>query len=149
MSDIEFNCLSCNQSLSVDESGAGMEVQCPGCGQSVTVPQASQPTQKPRLALKKSCPSCGNAVQYDDVICVNCGTNLKTGANLQTAVGRNKQQPVSQSGSQSLRQFKYEAMDQNGCTTEFFHQAANGRVALRAACSLSRCFQNSSSRRLA
>ena len=36
-----------------------------------------------------------------------------------------------------------------GCTTEFFHQAANGRAALRAACSLSRCFQNSSSRRLA
>jgi DNA-directed RNA polymerase subunit RPC12/RpoP len=36
--DIVFRCEHCNQELSVDESGAGVEIQCPSCGQSIVVP---------------------------------------------------------------------------------------------------------------
>jgi hypothetical protein len=35
-----------------------------------------------------------------------------------------------------------------GCKTKFFIYAASGRASLRAACTLSRSFQKSSSRRL-
>lgn len=41
--DIVFKCEHCNQELSVDESGAGVEIQCPSCGQSIVVPAPPQP----------------------------------------------------------------------------------------------------------
>jgi predicted RNA-binding Zn-ribbon protein involved in translation (DUF1610 family) len=41
--DIVFNCPHCNQELSVDENGAGVEIQCPSCGQSIVVPQPERP----------------------------------------------------------------------------------------------------------
>ncbi len=36
--DIVFKCEHCNQELSVDENGIGVEIQCPSCGQSIVVP---------------------------------------------------------------------------------------------------------------
>ena len=36
--DIVFKCEHCNQELSVEESGAGVEIQCPSCGQTISVP---------------------------------------------------------------------------------------------------------------
>ncbi len=36
--DITFNCTSCGTHIVIDEAGAGMSVQCPKCGQSLTVP---------------------------------------------------------------------------------------------------------------
>lgn len=42
--DIEFNCNKCGQHIVIDGAGAGEGVQCPKCGQSLTVPQA-QPDQ--------------------------------------------------------------------------------------------------------
>lgn len=41
--DIEFFCSHCGQSLSIDESGAGITVDCPKCNQPVYVP-SKQPT---------------------------------------------------------------------------------------------------------
>jgi hypothetical protein len=39
--DIKFNCAGCGTHIVIDEAGAGMSVQCPKCGQSLTVPMAS------------------------------------------------------------------------------------------------------------
>lgn len=36
--DIVFNCPHCHQELSVDESGAGVEIECPSCGNRIMVP---------------------------------------------------------------------------------------------------------------
>jgi uncharacterized Zn finger protein (UPF0148 family) len=36
--DINFKCIHCNQDLTVDASGAGVEIQCPSCGQPLLVP---------------------------------------------------------------------------------------------------------------
>jgi DNA-directed RNA polymerase subunit RPC12/RpoP len=36
--DIVFTCDKCSQELSVDESAAGMEIECPSCGQRLNVP---------------------------------------------------------------------------------------------------------------
>lgn len=39
--DINFKCRHCDQDLSVDESAAGSEIQCPSCAGHITIP-ASQ-----------------------------------------------------------------------------------------------------------
>lgn len=36
--DIVFKCTHCDQELSVDDSAAGVEIQCPSCGQNIVVP---------------------------------------------------------------------------------------------------------------
>ena len=41
--DIVFTCEKCNQELSVDESAAGMEIECPSCGQRLNVPGSPPP----------------------------------------------------------------------------------------------------------
>jgi DNA-directed RNA polymerase subunit RPC12/RpoP len=44
--DIIFNCSKCSQELSVDASAAGAEIECPSCGNPLTVPAAPpQPEQ--------------------------------------------------------------------------------------------------------
>ena len=38
--DIIFNCPKCQQELEVDSQGAGSEITCPSCGETLTIPQA-------------------------------------------------------------------------------------------------------------
>ena len=38
--DLVFNCPQCEQELAVDPSGAGSEIECPSCGNSIVVPEA-------------------------------------------------------------------------------------------------------------
>lgn len=37
--DIIFNCPKCEQELEVDSTGAGSEINCPSCGETITIPQ--------------------------------------------------------------------------------------------------------------
>ena len=37
--DVIFNCPKCEQELAVDASGAGTEIQCPSCGESIVIPE--------------------------------------------------------------------------------------------------------------
>jgi ribosomal protein S27E len=37
--DIIFNCPECEQELEVDSSGAGSEINCPSCGETIVIPQ--------------------------------------------------------------------------------------------------------------
>src|SRR5687768_13935489 len=36
--DIVFTCTKCSQELSVDDAAAGIEIECPSCGNRLTVP---------------------------------------------------------------------------------------------------------------
>lgn len=38
--DLTFACTNCKQGMVVDATGAGTEVECPGCGATVKVPEA-------------------------------------------------------------------------------------------------------------
>ena len=38
--DLNFYCPNCRQELEVDASGAGSEIECPACGQQITIPEA-------------------------------------------------------------------------------------------------------------
>jgi len=37
--DIIFNCPKCEQELEVDSTGAGSEINCPSCAETITIPQ--------------------------------------------------------------------------------------------------------------
>ncbi len=39
--EIIFNCPHCEQELSVDAEGAGEEIKCPTCGETITIPNKS------------------------------------------------------------------------------------------------------------
>jgi predicted RNA-binding Zn-ribbon protein involved in translation (DUF1610 family) len=36
--DVIFNCPKCDQELAVDSSGAGSQIDCPSCGESIVIP---------------------------------------------------------------------------------------------------------------
>ena len=39
--DIIFDCPKCGQELAVDGAGAGTEIECPSCSETITIPQES------------------------------------------------------------------------------------------------------------
>ena len=39
--DIIFDCPNCQQELVVDSVGAGTEIECPACGETITIPKES------------------------------------------------------------------------------------------------------------
>jgi DNA-directed RNA polymerase subunit RPC12/RpoP len=39
--DIVFNCPNCEQELAVDQTGAGSQIDCPACGETITIPAGS------------------------------------------------------------------------------------------------------------
>ena len=39
--DIVFNCPNCEQELAVDQAGAGTQIECPACGETITIPAGS------------------------------------------------------------------------------------------------------------
>ncbi|HKW28807.1 MAG TPA: hypothetical protein VJT54_05695 [Verrucomicrobiae bacterium] len=39
--DIIFDCPNCQQELVVDSAGAGTEIDCPACGETITIPRQS------------------------------------------------------------------------------------------------------------
>lgn len=39
--DIIFDCPNCQQELVVDSAGAGTEIECPACGETITIPRQS------------------------------------------------------------------------------------------------------------
>jgi predicted RNA-binding Zn-ribbon protein involved in translation (DUF1610 family) len=45
--DINFKCTHCGQDLTVDASGAGVQIDCPSCGQQITVPRLEQKVVNP------------------------------------------------------------------------------------------------------
>ena len=49
MDDLIFNCPHCQQELAVEASGAGTDIDCPACGQTITIPQ-------PEVAAQASLP---------------------------------------------------------------------------------------------
>jgi len=42
--DIVFNCPNCDQELAVDQTGAGSQIECPACGESITIPSTGKAT---------------------------------------------------------------------------------------------------------
>jgi DNA-directed RNA polymerase subunit RPC12/RpoP len=53
--DIIFDCPHCDQELAVDSSGAGTEIECPSCGETIMIPRES--TKSPSAPTEMPAPS--------------------------------------------------------------------------------------------
>lgn len=47
--DVIFNCPKCEQELAVDSSGAGSEINCPSCGEPITIPEPETVVPRPGM----------------------------------------------------------------------------------------------------
>ena len=47
--DVIFNCPRCEQELAVDSSGAGSQIACPSCGETITIPEPESPVPRPGM----------------------------------------------------------------------------------------------------
>jgi hypothetical protein len=86
---IKLQCV-CGKTLSVPDSLTGQKIRCKDCGKVMTVPQRSI-SQDPAkesgddpLAVKnhRRCSGCGKSYPLTDKVCITCGLNLDTGAQL-------------------------------------------------------------------
>lgn len=102
MPDIKFSCPHCQQHIQAETGYAGLQITCPACHGSLTVPGSpAPPPPPPPMAMRPAasatpaappstaasgCPSCGGALPRGAVLCTSCGYNLKTGQ--RTVAGR-------------------------------------------------------------
>jgi hypothetical protein len=71
--EIIFNCPNCGQELAVDSAGAGSELPCPTCGETLTIPEkttkdvpapAAEEPHAPRLAPSAMASSAAAKVEF-------------------------------------------------------------------------------------
>jgi predicted RNA-binding Zn-ribbon protein involved in translation (DUF1610 family) len=55
--DIIFDCPHCNQELAVDSSGAGTEIECPSCGETIMIPNESLKSAQTSATTETPAPS--------------------------------------------------------------------------------------------
>jgi hypothetical protein len=49
--DVIFNCPECDQELAVDSTGAGSQISCPSCGETITIPELNTPIGGPGIGI--------------------------------------------------------------------------------------------------
>lgn len=74
---IAFRC-ACGTPLKVKDALAGKKVKCPKCGKSLAVPEPADDADD-EIVDVRDCPSCGEALASDAVICIGCGHDFRTG----------------------------------------------------------------------
>jgi DNA-directed RNA polymerase subunit M/transcription elongation factor TFIIS len=74
---IAFRC-ACGTPLKVKGALAGKKVKCPKCGMSLAVPEEGDSPDDEVVAVR-DCPSCGEMLASDAVICISCGHDFRTG----------------------------------------------------------------------
>jgi len=87
MPDIEFTCEHCDQPLEAPGDMGGETIECPACGNSITVPAPAAETGDSDEGGTAACPACGSPLEGDSVLCVQCGYHLKLGKRIQTDLG--------------------------------------------------------------
>jgi DNA-directed RNA polymerase subunit M/transcription elongation factor TFIIS len=74
---IAFRC-ACGTPLKVKDALAGKKVKCPKCGTSLAVPEAGY-SPDDEVVDVRDCPSCGEMLASDAVICIGCGHDFRSG----------------------------------------------------------------------
>lgn len=83
MGDFSFKCPECNNNLSVDESGIGLQVTCPKCSKPIIIPSPAKVEPNIRISDKEQvdpkidghiyCRNCGKQVHEKAIACPTCG----------------------------------------------------------------------------
>jgi len=55
--DIHFECPTCKQRVKIDDSAAGMQIECPGCHNQLTVPSVASPAPRVLPKLRQETPA--------------------------------------------------------------------------------------------
>ncbi len=79
---IAVTCDSCGKNLKVPDKFAGKKAKCPKCKGVIRVP-GERSSGRMAAAAGKTCPDCGRSMGNDDVFCVGCGLDLRTGKKIQ------------------------------------------------------------------
>lgn len=80
MSTIAVTCDNCGKSLKVPDKMAGKKAKCPKCEAAIPVPGGDGKSgASARTSAAKACPECDRPMQKDDVFCVGCGLDTRTG----------------------------------------------------------------------
>jgi hypothetical protein len=80
--DIVFNCPNCEQELAVDQSGAGSQIECPSCGETITIPAGSNSGKVTTGSLPPAPPSSAPA----NVAAINTSAAAKVELHLKVPV---------------------------------------------------------------
>jgi DNA-directed RNA polymerase subunit RPC12/RpoP len=54
--DVIFNCPKCEQELAVDSAGAGSEINCPSCGETIVIPEPESVVPRPGVENEPGVP---------------------------------------------------------------------------------------------
>ena len=54
--DVIFNCPKCEQELAVDSTGAGTEINCPSCGETIVIPAPESVVNRPGVDQAQGAP---------------------------------------------------------------------------------------------
>jgi len=99
MADIEFACPACEQVLEAPDDMGGMPIECPACGNQITIPHPSElgsgesveeppPPQEPEgedpVAGGETCSECGADMAAGAVLCMHCGFHKELGKKIST-----------------------------------------------------------------
>ncbi len=93
MAELTFKCPGCGETLEAPEEMAGQEVACPACNQPLTIPSVTNDAESEKTVSREAvesevsgtkCPSCGNILEKESVLCVKCGYHLKLGRKIDT-----------------------------------------------------------------
>jgi len=82
MSDIFFKCAACGKYLVVDDTGAGLAIDCPDCNNPITIPE---------LLIVQECPRCRLVVEASPemrgevVQCPSCQSGVRLPGQPQSA----------------------------------------------------------------
>lgn len=79
MAEFSFNCPFCNLELSIDESGIGQEIECPGCKEVLIIPAPSGSTAAAE-AEEEAIPSIPQGSFPEAKIIKNAATSLNVAA---------------------------------------------------------------------
>ena len=108
-------CSKCNATCTAEDDWIGQEAECPECGATIIIEKNEPKEPKLGLSIRKTpqpntehaeraaatvfpadgqavfCPHCGQSLSNPDaVICISCGTNLKTGKKISSGDSASK-----------------------------------------------------------
>jgi DNA-directed RNA polymerase subunit RPC12/RpoP len=75
--DIVFNCPNCDQELAVDQSGAGSQIECPSCGENITIPAAPGKVTTGSLPVTPPAATAGTAAAINTSAAAKVELHLK------------------------------------------------------------------------